>query len=59
VLQIRGIFGTDPYLTPDPAPDPAKFVSDLHDGNQKVFFSQVFLLISLEATFTSFKDEKL
>jgi hypothetical protein len=46
-------FGTNP----DPAPDPALFVSDLHRANKKSFFSNCLLLF--EGAFTSFFKDKM
>ncbi len=45
-------FWSDPYVPltnpdPDSDPDPAIFVSDLQDVNQKLFFFQRFLLITI------------
>ncbi len=48
-------------MDPDADPDPAIFVSDLQDVNEKKNFSLTFLLITVlfEGTFTSFfKDKK-
>jgi hypothetical protein len=39
-------------------PDPAIFVSDLKDGNNKFVFSKFFYLLLFEATFTSFSQIK-
>jgi hypothetical protein len=43
--------------TPDPAPDPGIFVSDLQDDNKKKF-SKFFCLLLFEATFTTFFKDK-
>jgi len=48
---------TDPDT--GPAPDPALFVSDLKDANQRKFFSKFLCLSLFEGTFLSyFKDKK-
>ncbi len=42
-----------------PDPNPALFVSDLKDANQKYFFlSMFFSLLLLEGTLTSFFNDK-
>ncbi len=43
-------FPTDP----DPTPDPAIFVSDLQDGNKKLFYFYFFYILLFESTFTKF-----
>jgi hypothetical protein len=46
-------------MDPDADPDPAIFVSDLQDINNKNYFSlSVFAYYLFEGTFTSFFNEK-
>jgi hypothetical protein len=43
----------------DPDPDPAVFVIDLQEANNKLIFIKFFCLLLFEGTFTSFfKDKK-
>jgi hypothetical protein len=58
-IRIRGSMPlTDPDSDSDP--DPAIFVIDLQDGNQKLrnFFKKVFCLLLFEGAFTSFFKDK-
>jgi hypothetical protein len=46
-------------MDPDSDPDPAIFVIDLQDANQKLILKNFFRLLLFEGTFTSFfKDKK-
>jgi hypothetical protein len=46
-------------MDPDPAPDPAIFVSDLQDGNKKFFFPKFFCLLLIEGTVHLHKFSKI
>ncbi len=46
-------------MDPHPDPDPAIFVTELQDGNQKLIYQKNFVCeLLLEGTFTSFFKDK-
>jgi hypothetical protein len=45
-------------MDPDADPDPAIFVIDLQDANNKQIFLKQFCLLLSEGTFTSFSKDK-
>jgi hypothetical protein len=54
-----GSGSADPYLvTTVMDPDPAIFISNLQDGNKKLFFTKFFCLLLFEATLSKNKSHK-